>query len=140
MCRYEFIANQVGQTGETVRLNDSKLPAGWEKRAKLKTSGTKAGKWDVVLIGPDGRTFRSRQDVKQYILQHQPNFDLELFDFRLGEEFYRERGIEPPKRAKDDYVAPSMMKQLQQQVNNIKVEPTAGPSHHHTSPAAAAAR
>lgn len=76
-----------------------------------------------IIYSPEGRTFRSRQDIKQYIFQHQLNYDLELFDFRLGEEFYRERGIEPPKRAKDDYVAPSLMKL---QVN--KVEQTAVPS------------
>lgn len=41
----------VGQPAEAIKLNDSKLPIGWEKRAKLKTSGTKAGKWDVVIVG-----------------------------------------------------------------------------------------
>jgi len=28
------------------------------------------------------------------------NHELDLFDFRLGEEFYRDRGVEPPRRAK----------------------------------------
>jgi len=85
---------------ESIKLNDAKLPIGWEKRAKMKTVGTKAGKWDVVIIGPGGRTFRSKQDIKQYIFLHQMNHDLELFDFRLGEDFYRNRGVEPPRRAK----------------------------------------
>jgi len=62
-------------------------------------------------LSPEGRTFRSRQDIRQYLVLHQLSYDLELFDFRLGEEFYRERGIEPPKRAKDDYVAPALQKQ-----------------------------
>ena len=38
-------------SGESIKLNDTKLPVGWEKRAKMKTAGTKAGKWDVVIIG-----------------------------------------------------------------------------------------
>jgi hypothetical protein len=46
-----FIIFSILGTGEAVKLNDLKLPAGWEKRAKLKTCGTKAGKWDVVIIG-----------------------------------------------------------------------------------------
>jgi hypothetical protein len=46
-----FIIFSILGTGEAVKLNDMKLPAGWEKRAKLKTCGTKAGKWDVVIIG-----------------------------------------------------------------------------------------
>ena len=64
-----------------------------------------------ISLSPEGRTFRSRQDIRQYLVLHQLSYDLELFDFRLGEEFYRERGIEPPKRAKDDYVAPALQKQ-----------------------------
>ena len=66
----------------------------------MKTAGLKAGKWDVVIVGPDGKCFRSRQDIKHYLTLHQLNYDLELFDFRLGEDFYRDRGLEPPKRAK----------------------------------------
>lgn len=81
------------------KLKDDKLPAGWEKRAKLKTVGTKAGKWDVIIIGPQGRTFRSKQDIKQYLFVHQLDHDLDLFDFRLGPDFYTSRGMPIPKRA-----------------------------------------
>jgi len=96
----ERVINRSKASGESIKLNDTKLPVGWEKRAKMKTAGTKAGKWDVVIIGPGGRTFRSKQDIKQYIFLHQMNHELELFDFRLGEDFYRDRGVEPPRRAK----------------------------------------
>ena len=43
--------NFIALLGDIVKLNDEKLPAGWEKRAKYKTCGTKAGKWDVDIIG-----------------------------------------------------------------------------------------
>lgn len=37
--------------GDIIKLLDEKLPEGWEKKAKFKTSASKAGKWDVVIIG-----------------------------------------------------------------------------------------
>lgn len=37
--------------GDIIKLKDEKLPEGWEKKAKFKTSASKAGKWDVVIIG-----------------------------------------------------------------------------------------
>lgn len=85
--------------GDVIKLKDEKLPAGWEKRARLKTVGTKAGKWDVIIIGPEGRTFRSKQDIKHYLFVRQLDHDLELFDFRLGTDFYTSRGVPVPKRA-----------------------------------------
>ena len=49
---------------------------------------------------PDGRTFRSKQEIRQYLFIRQLNHDLELFDFRLGENFYTSRGLEVPVRAR----------------------------------------
>ncbi|XP_046459189.1 PHD finger protein 20-like isoform X2 [Daphnia pulex] len=86
--------------GDIIKLLDEKLPEGWEKKAKFKPSASKAGKWDVVIIGPDGRTFRSKQEIRQYLFIRQLDHDLELFDFRLGENFYTSRGLEVPVRAR----------------------------------------
>ena len=49
---------------------------------------------------PDGRTFRSKQEIRQYLFIRQLDHDLELFDFRLGENFYTSRGLEVPVRAR----------------------------------------
>lgn len=37
--------------GDIIKLKDEKLPEGWEKKAKFKASASKAGKWDVVIVG-----------------------------------------------------------------------------------------
>ena len=106
--------------GDVIKLKDDKLPPGWEKRARLKTVGTKAGKWDVIIIGPEGRTFRSKQDIKHYLFVRQLEHDLDLFDFRLGTDFYTSRGQPIPKRALNPLVRPSP--------SAVKKEETAGPS------------
>ena len=49
---------------------------------------------------PDGRTFRSKQDIKQYLFVKGLDHDLDLFDFRLGEDFYTRQGLEVPARAR----------------------------------------
>ncbi|KAI9559098.1 hypothetical protein GHT06_015887 [Daphnia sinensis] len=97
----------VKDHGDIIKLLDEKLPEGWEKKAKFKTSASKAGKWDVVIIGPDGRTFRSKQEIRQYLFIRQLDHDLELFDFRLGENFYTSRGLEVPVRARSSTVPSS---------------------------------
>lgn len=52
------------------------------------------------MFRPDGRTFRSKQEIRQYLFIRQLDHDLELFDFRLGENFYTSRGLEVPVRAR----------------------------------------
>ena len=54
----------------------------------------------VLFFRPDGRTFRSKQEIRQYLFIRQLDHDLELFDFRLGENFYTSRGLEVPVRAR----------------------------------------
>lgn len=51
---------------------------------------------------PDGRTFRSKQDIKQYMFVKALDHDLELFDFRLGEDFYIRQGLAVPFRARNN--------------------------------------
>lgn len=53
-----------------------------------------------LLFRPEGRTFRSKQEIKHYLTIRQLSHDLELFDFRLGENFYTSRGLEVPVRAR----------------------------------------
>ena len=53
-----------------------------------------------MLYRPDGRTFRSKQDIKQYLFVKGLDHDLDLFDFRLGENFYIRQGLEVPARAR----------------------------------------
>lgn len=51
MLRIRLMLHCSCHTGDIIKLLDEKLPEGWEKKAKFKTSASKAGKWDVVIIG-----------------------------------------------------------------------------------------
>lgn len=61
----------------------------------------------ILIVRPEGRTFRSKQDIKQYLFVRQLDHDLELFDFRLGPDFYISRGMPVPKRALNPLSRPS---------------------------------
>ena len=37
-----------------------KLPPRWLKKVQLRTKGLSAGKWEVVLQSPEGKSFRSK--------------------------------------------------------------------------------
>ena len=74
---------------------------------------------------PDGRTFRSKQEIKQYLTVRQLDHDLELFDFRLGENFYTSRGLEVPMRARSTtIVRSSSFVKKQQEAEVVPAAPT----------------
>ncbi len=77
---------------------------------------------------PDGRTFRSKQEIKQYLTIRQLDHDLELFDFRLGENFYTSRGLEVPVRARKTTIVRSSSSSLKNSTLPKKQEPEVMPA------------
>ncbi|ENN77255.1 hypothetical protein YQE_06084, partial [Dendroctonus ponderosae] len=63
---------------------DPRMPPGWTKHLTQRMYGNSIGKWDTVILAPDGKKFRTKQEIKNYLELH-PGIDVnvELFDFSL---------------------------------------------------------
>ncbi|XP_040851164.1 methyl-CpG-binding domain protein 4 isoform X1 [Ochotona curzoniae] len=60
------------------------VPGGWERVVKQRLSGKTAGKLDVYFISPQGRKFRSKRSITNYLHQSgETSLKPEDFDFTL---------------------------------------------------------
>lgn len=83
---------------------------------------------EIFLCRPEGRTFRSKQEIKQYLFMRQLDHDLELFDFRLGENFYTSRGLEVPVRARKSTVLRTSISSIKKPENETLPTNAASPA------------
>ncbi|XP_074644784.1 uncharacterized protein LOC141901451 isoform X2 [Tubulanus polymorphus] len=68
---------------EPMQFDDS-LPPGWGRRCVQRAAGVSAGKWDVYLISPDGRKFKSRGQLQSYFdRKNITEYTAEDFDFTV---------------------------------------------------------
>ncbi|KAJ8733791.1 hypothetical protein PYW07_014342 [Mythimna separata] len=51
----------------SVQVEDKRLPEGWTKHMVRRSFGHSAGKWDVVLVGPDNRRFHTKNEMRVYL-------------------------------------------------------------------------
>lgn len=67
---------------KSVIVPDPRLPTGWVKHLSQRITGNSAGKWDTVIVAPDGKIFRSKTEVKSYLDLH-PEIQaaMNMFDF-----------------------------------------------------------
>ncbi|XP_044752827.1 PHD finger protein 20 isoform X2 [Coccinella septempunctata] len=71
-------------TKKTVIVPDPRLPEGWTKHLTKRCQGFNAGKWDTIIVSPDGKKFRSKTDIKHYLETTKVMlYDEKLFDFRI---------------------------------------------------------
>ncbi len=45
---------------------DDRLPSGWHRKVSQRKSGASAGRFEVFIIGPTGKRFRSRNELKAF--------------------------------------------------------------------------
>ncbi|KAF5288026.1 hypothetical protein FQA39_LY15555 [Lamprigera yunnana] len=65
-------------------VSDPRLPPNWAKHLAQRVTGVSAGKWDIVIVSPEGKKFRTRSDLKLYLEENpQLNYTEAMFDFSL---------------------------------------------------------
>uniref|UniRef100_A0A1B6FS79 MBD domain-containing protein n=1 Tax=Cuerna arida TaxID=1464854 RepID=A0A1B6FS79_9HEMI len=75
------IKDQEGYYRESVIIPDKKMLPGWTKHTMRRKSGAK---WDVFLVNPEGRKFRSRNELRNYFAELKQPFPEDSFDFMVG--------------------------------------------------------
>ncbi|XP_064076838.1 PHD finger protein 20-like isoform X1 [Vanessa tameamea] len=75
-------ASKVPLPRRSVQVEDKRLPPGWTKHMVRRSLGQSAGKWDVVLVGPDNRRFHTKTDMRAF-LEHTSDESLKPYEFAL---------------------------------------------------------
>ncbi|KAL6456643.1 hypothetical protein MHYP_G00351870 [Metynnis hypsauchen] len=90
---------------KTDRMATEGLPPGWTRETRQRKQGKTAGKMDTYIISPQGRRFRSKSELQNYLLSEEcAHLKLDTFDFttpksRSGAP-QQERKAERRKRTK----------------------------------------
>lgn len=100
-----YLTNADGNKRPTVLVEDWRLPKEWTKHLYQRSSVS--GKWDVVLVGPNNKRFRSKNDVKVYLEGHGQSYNPDVYDFSIHKRRAKDIGVYVYT---DDYVPPVVPK------------------------------
>ncbi|XP_072928709.1 methyl-CpG-binding domain protein 4 isoform X2 [Hemitrygon akajei] len=78
------------------------LPDGWKRIVKERRTGKSAGKYDIYLMSPEGKRFRSSRELENYFRQNVGEECLKAkdFNFTFYWRSYVQRKSRPTKQAK----------------------------------------
>ncbi|XP_053961246.1 uncharacterized protein LOC128865178 [Anastrepha ludens] len=65
----------------TVIVEDWRLPPGWVKHMYQRSNVL--GKWDVILVTPGGKRFRSKSDLKVFLEEQGQMYNPDVYDFSI---------------------------------------------------------
>lgn len=65
----------------TVIVEDWRLPPGWVKHMYQRSNVL--GKWDVILVTPNQKRFRSKADLKNYLEEQGQYYNPDIYDFSI---------------------------------------------------------
>lgn len=95
----------------TVIVQDWRLPDKWIKHMYQRSNVL--GKWDVILVSPQGKRFRSKADLKQFLLDQGQVYNPDIYDFSIHRRRSKDIGAyvytkdykrpPPPKPANSAY-------------------------------------
>ena len=79
---------------------DTRLPPGWHRKVSQRKSGASAGRYEVFIIGPTGKRFRSRNEMRAFFdkTSNDSNIDPDDFDFSIFGSNNITSGRAPPKQ------------------------------------------
>jgi methyl CpG binding protein 2 len=60
------IARQPTDSNRTPLYVDETLPPGWRRKVCQRKSGNSAGRYEVFILGPTGKRFRSRNQLRNF--------------------------------------------------------------------------
>lgn len=103
--REGYLQNADGNKRPTVLVDDWRLPTGWIKHLYQRSSVS--GKWDVVLVGPSNKRFRSKNDVKVYLEEQGIQYNPDVYDFSIHKRRAKDIGVYLYTK---DYVPPVIPK------------------------------
>ncbi|XP_052860458.1 uncharacterized protein LOC128267616 [Anopheles cruzii] len=75
----------------SVVVPDWRLPEGWTKHIYQRV--TAFGRMEVILVAPNGKPLRSRQEVKQYLAATGGTYDTATYDFGLHKRRAKDLGF-----------------------------------------------
>nr|CAD7427511.1 unnamed protein product [Timema monikensis] len=116
-----YVVESTAGLRRSIIIADSRLPSGWAKHTIQRRSGNSAGKWDVFLVGPAGRKFRTRAELRTYFEERKEPFEEALFDFGLG----RRKLVKVAANSNTPALKPS---------SSSKVSRSSGKNKHSSSP------
>lgn len=79
-----------------VMFDDPNLPEGWYRKVCQRQSGRSAGKFDVYLYSPQGKKFRSRNELSAYLEEVNSPLSVSDFDFTVKGEQSRAKSTGQP--------------------------------------------
>lgn len=86
-----YLEGPDGHRRPTVLVDDWRLPTGWTKHLYQRSSVS--GKWDVVLVGPNKKRFRSKADVKVYLEENGEQYNPDVYDFSIHKRRSKDIGL-----------------------------------------------
>ena len=85
--------HNVPGPGVAIPVDSTMLPDGWEKRAIQRNVGVTKGKWDIFILSPTKKSFRSKMDLQRYLDDNKTGLASENFDFSLDSQLKKLRQI-----------------------------------------------
>jgi len=71
--------------GVRVLYNDPSLPKGWKRKVKKRNgSGLMHTKYDVGIMNPDGKLFRSKSELRTFLEKEESELNADDFDFSVS--------------------------------------------------------
>jgi len=83
-------------------MDDPRLPSGWRRNVVQRQSGKTKGQFDVYILSPDQKKFRSRMQISKYLDDIKSDLDISLFNFSIDGQASKPLAKKKPAAAKPE--------------------------------------